>query len=489
MASSFGLSSSAQTIRLEMPSPKYPPTTTLKVQDRQQIIKTAEALINDYAKTATLLDEAQRKVNGSSIDRFRALFNPTAMIVKDFEENIQTERINVRTYTEGVFQRMERQGVRVKMGKAILKEIKDDPAGYWVVVIELEKLIYNAVSADQVVKNFSSGRFMKQEISVDIKKSDLERAKIAGINRIGGSGIADQYVRYLGPSVGAYMPFVNPSMSSFWQTSHAATSTMNVKGEVSFSGGFDFLTNKMYPSAAEHKNLFLTAGLHFSYLRLTTELRDFSIAPFDATASDGNGNDTTYQRLVGPLMADEKLNIGLVEIPLGVTYRLKKSIKSDIMLSAKLIPTIVLSGSGDVSGKGTYDAMLDNAMWRVLELDAINLAQTDNPDSFGPFQAGEDMPIKEMANPTLSSFMLTARVSPSVYFHLSENNSSWSLLLGFDLNFHLGSFLKHDDADTDVFHFSDDDYQTSLLQHYTDGLSAFSAGLRIGLHHRLTSKP
>lgn len=456
--------------------------------DRQEIVKTTEALLNEYTEAATLLDPSKRRVNGTSIDRFRTLFNPTANIMKDYEENYQGELINVRVYADGVYNRMERDGIKVRVGKVTLKSINDDPAGYWVVVLEVEKIFYNAVTAKQEVKEIASGRYVKQEFRVDVKKTDLSRAKISGIKCVGcEQEIVADYVRYAGPSIGVYTGSFSPSLSSFWNNNHS-TSDLSTSAKLGFSFGGDFMTNRFSSSKSGAKNLFVTAGLHFALFKLSTELSDFALAPFAATAIAPTGVELPYSRIGSAISATENLSVSVIEIPLGVMYRLKKGIKSDFMVGLKLIPSFVLSGSADINGLGTYDAELSDAMWRLLEDGATNLAQIDTDNKFAPFQAGVDQVINQSGSPSTAGFLLTARLSPTYYMHLSEDDSSWSLLLGLDLNMHLGSFLSHDDANTEILKFRDD-YDTSLLQHYTDGMSGFTFGFRIGLHHRLTSQP
>jgi len=220
---------------------------------------------------------------------------------------------------------------------------------------------------------------------------------------------------------------------------------------------------------------------------MSTEVSDFALSPFAEVATMDNIT-LPYQRSARDISFTEDLSIGVLEIPLGVAYRLKSGIKSDFLLGVKLVPSFVLSSSGDISGTGTYDAEITESMWRLLEEGATNLDQINESTKFGPFQAGSNIPISQGADPSTAGFLLSAQISPTYYLHLSEEESSWSILVGLDLNLHLGSFLSHDDASDDILKFNDD-YSTSFLQHYTDGMSGVTFGLRLGLHHRLTSRP
>lgn len=476
------------------PTPKYPPFSSLNLPDRQQVIQTAESLINEYQEAGTLLDEKRRSVTSASMDRFRALFNPVARIVKDYEENIQGDLVGVREYADGVYNRLGMDGVKLQVTGARLEEIRDDPgAGYWVVVLEVEKVLYNAVTTTNQVKELSTGgRYLKQRFFLDIKKGDLGSAKISRIERTGkdGGGLgAARYTQYMGPSLSMYLPIANPSFSAFWTNNHAG-SNLDTQGRPSFSLGFEFTTNKLAAGSSPTKNFFLSAGFGFSYLQLANELRDFSASFDDVIAVDRNGNESPYLRLLNigeSLSVDEKLSVSMIEIPLGITYRLKKNIRSDIMLSARLAPTFVLSASGKLTGSADYYAVYPQALWVLPKEGAYNPDDLDRETGYAPYKAGK-LSFDGTSSPPVVGFLLAARISPAVYFHLSEDDASWSLLVGLDLNFNLGSFLKHTVATEDILRFPED-YDDSILQSYTDGLFVFSPGLRIGLHHRLTSRP
>jgi len=476
---------SAQKVKLNTTTAKYP--SALKSDDRQKVIETLENFMNDYAEAASLFDEKKRRVTSESIDKFQSFFHPTARVIRDYEEFYVDGTIGVRTYADQVFNRMLRKGLKVKLLKAKLSEIKYDASGYWTATIELEKAFYNATTGNQDVKEIPSGRFMQQVLQVDVKTNNLERAKIASIRCLGCQGVlVDNFVRFVGPSFGLHSGSYNPSLSSFWNNNHSS-SNYTAKGGLGFSIGVDFLTNSFLGKGKEKKNLFLTGGLRYSLYKISSEVSDFALSPFAEVATMGTIN-LDYMRSARDIQFTEDLSVGLIEIPIGVAYRLANNNKSSILVGLKLVPSFVLSGSGSIAGSGTYDAELSEAMWRLLEEGASNPDEINEPTKFGPFNAGEQIPIQQDANPSTSGFALGIQLSPTYYLHLAEAESSWSILFGLDLNLHLGSFFSHDNASDDLLKFAND-YNTSFLQHYTDGMSGFSYGLRIGLHHRFDRRP
>ncbi len=475
----------AQQVRLNTASAKY--ATTLKPEDQKKIILSIEKFILDYAEAATLIDPKKRRVTSESIKKFQNFFNPRARVIKDYEEFSQNISTGVRDYSDQIFNRMLREGLKVKIMEAKLIEIKYDLEGYWLAYIEVEKAFYNAATEGQEVKNMPGGEFRKQLIQLDIRASDFERIKIASIKCIGCDvEIVDNYVRFMGPSIGLHSGSYNPSLSAYWNNMHSA-GTFNTSGGLGFSLGVDFLTNGFLSKGSAKKNLFLTAGVRYSLYSVSTEVSDFALSPFPAIATRGMV-ELDYMRSAREIEFTEDLTVSLLEVPLGIAYRLTNKNKSSFFLGLQLIPSFVLSGSGNIDGQGTYDADIAQAMWRLWEKGATNSMQVDEPTQFGPFEAGDPASIDETANPSTAGFALSARISPTYYFHLAEEESSWSILVGLDLNFHLGSFFSHDDADSDILKFADD-YDSSFLQHYTDGMSGISYGLRIGLHHRFDRRP
>lgn len=476
---------SAQDIKLKTNSTKY--AETLKPADKEKVVQSLEKLLNEYATTAMLFDKTKRKVTSASVKKFQGLFNPTARVIKDYEEFYQDVTVDVRSYADQVFNRMLLQGIKFKIIEAKLVEITYDPAGFWIAQIEVEKAFFNASKANFEIKEIPSGKYMRQMISVDIKASDIDRAKISGISCVGCKvSVVDNYTRFVGPSLGFYGSSFNPSMSSFWNNNHA-TSSITTKGGLGFSFGVDFMTNSFLAKGAENKKLFLTAGARFSSYKLSVEVEGFALNPFAETATS-EGTSLPYLRSAREIKFTENLSFGVLEIPIGVAYRLRNNNKSSFMLGAKLMPSIVVSGKGDIRGTGTYDATISDAKWTLLEDGATNPNQIDEPTNFGPFQAGVDVPINENGSPSTKGFLLAAQLSPTYFFHLAEAEKSWSLMVGLDLNFHLGSFLSNDNADNDILKYSDD-YSSSFLQHYTSGMSAVTYGLRIGLLHRFDRRP
>lgn len=492
----FAIDTSGQ-VNLKKTGAQAPPTSVLSTADRDAVFSTAEKLLNEYAEAMTLIDKSSGIITPNSANEFRKLFGSNAQIDKDYEEFLKGERQSPRSYADAVFNRFSQsryKGFQVKIADASVKEVINDPVGFWVVVIQVEKIRSTYATSDNRVGFNPGGETMYQEIRMDIPKDNLNNGNIAKISKTNANGsiwviaIPDEYYQYAGPSLSAFLPLTNVTNSTFWNAWHSE-STFESKGQLSFSIGADFMTNRFLPKASPSKNLFLTGGIYYSVYRINSEVGDFSIRQgIPSTAVDFDGDFINYMGLVNNINVSENLSVGLLSIPLGVGYRIMKTQKSALLLQAKVVPGIVFSLSGEVSGFGTYDAYLPEAMWRLLEEGAADLRFIDDVESYGPFEAGEDKAISSDANVNTKGFVLGFQFSPVYYFDLSEYDSSWSLMVGLDLNIQPGSFIQHDDLDDDLFKRANDDY-TSILQHYGSDLSTIGLGFKIGLHHRLRTQP
>ena len=476
----------AQNIKLNTSAIVRSPSASALPQDKRlELYATVEKLINEYAEAATLYDPVQKKVSGESVRKFQELFIPTATVVKDYMEKIPVEPVNYRDYASGIFNLMSQKGLQVKVLNASLVEIIDDPNGYFVPIVKINKQIFNYVTSTGEVKISSSGRSFEQEFRLDINKSNLGRARISKIQRTGKIDLVDDYVRYFGPSLGVHYGISSASYSPFWETSHP-DATFDAKGDLSFSLGIDFMGNKIAKADAAHKNFFLSAGLHFSYNRFSGKLSDFTTAPDPnaVTLPGTTGGTASYSRVINSVIATEKQSIGVVELPLGVAFRLMNGRHSAFFINGRLIPGFAVFSSGNLTGTASYDALLEECNWRYLRPGSHN---PDDPD-FDIFQAGDNYPLDRSPKAATTGFVFSAQLSPQFFFDLSDNDPTWTLGIGVDLTYRLGGApIDFNPGDDDLLKYPSLD-EPSLFEHYLNDMSLMSAGLRVSLLHKLTKK-
>ena len=468
-----------------------------------QMMTTLQTALNEYAEAAKLLDPNANLVNENSTARFNDLFSGGAKVVKDFAVFPPAELISNSDYALEVYNFLRGSGIQFTIEEAVLESIDADGLGFYTPVIFIRKRIFNTVSNDGEVSTSFNGKAIELKIKYDILSSDLERADIGEINYAKPPKAADDYTRFLSISLGLGSSILNSTNSSYLDANFAA-GTLDVGGGLNFSFGAEFTTNQFITAASNSdRKLFVSAGIRFASYAVNTDLASFFLPDFEAEAVDAlDGNSNRYIRKVGPVNAEEALRFNHLEIPIGIGYRLAKNQKSTILLHARLIPSLVLSGGGDITGEGVYDGILINELgvdglpagtiseFRILREGAVREGVLANTDAFEPYNVGIQN-INEEADPTTVGLALALQLSPTLYLNFSDDNPGWGLMVGLDINYHLGSWVEHNpigSSGENVLKFSDD-YRESLLNLYLDDLSGLSFGLRLGLFQRLITKP
>lgn len=461
---------------------------------KNQILKTLQKGMNEYAQAATLRDPERNRVTSASVERFHNLFSATATIVDDFME-YPSGSIPYKDYSAKVYSLMPLQGVQARIDKATLKEIIDDPAGFYVLVVDVEKSLFNYLTSAGKL-GMSSGRVFKQEFRFDIPKANLDRIRITKIKGDFGPPPEDYY-RFLTIAPGLSFSFPSLTTSPFWDANHDDAS-LQAKEGIGYSFGIEWATNQFInPKQATNKKLGLSLGLRYSNYAINTELSDFSIVPFDTIASK-DGNVQPYLRIAGPIQGKEKLHISVLELPVGLSYQLMKKSTTTLLVNGRVVPAISISGKGDFSGDGTYDGLFQIQMpngslmpteFRILEEGAANPERYSDPQlGFGPYDVGNKQPIDHTSTPTLNSVAVALQLEPTVYFDFGDYNPVWGIMAGVSFTYYLNSFVKHDAANSDILRYSSE-FNNSLLQHYAEKSSLLAVGLRIGIYHKLVTEP
>lgn len=470
----------------------------------QQIKEVTEATLNEYASASKLIDPNKKQVTNESIKRFHKLFTASAKIQKDYMEFIPVELYPYKDYSLEVYNMMRTKGVQVVIESAVLKEVKID-GDFFSPMVVVRKKIYATLDNNGKVTTIGTGRIVEQKFYFDIYKQDLERANIGKIEPLKKTLPAEDYTRLINISIGLGSTAYSPTLSPYWEQNHS-DATLDINGGLNFSIGAELMLNQFItPRKSKNRNLSATIGLRYSAYQMKTGLRNYTfefdtIATTPATTTADEQSDT-YRRLVGPVTADEKLNFGVLEVPLGLSYRILRKENSLAFLHLRLIPGFVLSTGGDLEGNGFYDGILyindtssENAgelsEMRIMRLQAVNPLSLDDPNGFAPYEVG-NMPLTGTPEPEKSGTTFSVQLSPTYYLGFNNDNPGWGLIVGLDLNYHFSSFLNHTPATSvnqTAFHYADD-YQGSLPSYFTDKISGFSYGLRLGVFQRLNIEP
>lgn len=478
--------------------------------DLNKMVDLLETTLNEYAEAAKLLDKTERRVTEASIDRFNSLFTPSAQILKDYAEFVPENPIPFKDYSLEVFNALRLKGVEVVIKSAVLKEFKYSPTGFYVPVIEVTKTIYNSLSADGTINSVATGNVYVQKFTFDIFEEDLSRATISHISSGADIKFPDQYTRLISASIGVGSGAFSPTLSSYWNANQS-NANLDIRGGINFSIGGELLTDRLItPRTSSDRKLAFSVGVRYASYQWKSKLDSFSIEPFEQVAvSIDSLNSNRYLRMVGPVSAEENLRFGVLEIPLGIAYYLVKKKTALVCIHARFIPSFVLGGSGNLTGTGDYDAnpIIEDpnssligtpSDFRVLDIQATSNFDRTSDSGFGPYKAdwdqvlGSDSGMNSLpAKPELSGATFAIQLSPTAYFNFSDDNPGWGMLIGVDLSYHFGSFIKHNPISNTLDNALkyNDDFEGSLLNYYATGVSGFSFGVRVGLFQRLSTEP
>jgi len=496
-----GITVFAQTIELNTSNVQL--DAAISGSDAEIIYENIEKHLAQYAEFGTLFDQDENKVTQKSHDRFLKLFtNTTAMIVQDYEyAPILRQRAD--EYALIVYNNLRQRGLEFKVEEAIVIDMGPVGSGtYYKATIEVTKRRYNYLKSDGSEQKFPGGELIKEKFLYDIRNDDLSNPSIGEIKLNSVQKLADVNNQIISLSVGvgsSTQSYSEPNLKKYGDSGELSS----VAG-LNYSFGIDFQTDKWINKKSNPNKAFgLSLGLRFSSYSLNSELSNYSLDPFTQVLSH-NGDSQTYDRWVGPVSVQEDLRVGVLEIPLGISYELSAKQKSAFFITFRVVPTLGLSSSGTLTGDGYYEAQLwdeddqtagvgkaDFFVGNIIHGGSSDPSELETNGALDPYQTGLRN-IESDVSPTLKPFSLALQLSPAVYLNFSDGDPSWGVMLALDLGYRFNSLIELNPASSrsDMpFRYSDTYNSQGLSSNFVSSASMFSYGLRIGIFRRLISSP
>ncbi|MEP7321556.1 MAG: hypothetical protein ABI761_06540 [Saprospiraceae bacterium] len=479
------------TVKID-PNLKKPTHDILNAEQEVKVKETTQRIFLAYQQHASLYDKKSNLVTSETVRQFRDLFVPDATLPPDFMEQIR-EEIPVQEYGDKVITNLPTVGVQMIFDEASLKEIKYDPDGFFISIVEIQKTRYNYLDSKGEIRNSTSGKPMKQTIYISIPEKSPDRGYISRIAHV-FEGTADlpseQDTRIWAFSGGIGQGTLNVSESALWSDVHEA-SLLKSKTTL-FSVGGELITTKIInPSRSPHKGLIFSLGIRYAIDKIETNFENFRTDTFPAVATEAanNTHKQTYIRYVGPIDGEEVITPNIFEIPVGIGLRLLNKKKTKLYLHARVIPRIVLNGDGDLIGPARYDGLLTygsnntKSQFRFLRNKAIKTGLLQSDLGFNAYQVG-NIPLDLVAKPILKS-TIAYQLSPTLYLDFSEYDETWGMLIGVDVTYHSKYIITSTPVETDLFRFPNDALYQSVVQQYSDKISSIGYGLRLGLFRKI----
>ena len=499
-------------VKLETAGIKLPAGVPLDTIN--QIVRATELLLNRYNLQASLLDTTTTPpmVTRQSVWAFNSLFIGNAKLFKDYAANPKDILINAGDYADEVFYLLQNQGLAYEIRSALLTEIGYDSAGFYQPRIVLEKVMYNFVGADGMTGNLPNGKLYELTLLIDIPIEDLTRARIGEIksNKVPKKEFED-YERYMGVAAHGSFLQVSGTASNYYSDNAAALAalkpTPRSPGDISLSAspafglGFYWKSNRFAKASKKHKPLFLTAGAQASFFTVKTQLDQYSISNFEALAWGIGNEKQDYTRIVDEVNTTQEDGLFLLDIPVGLSLRLKKTEHSAYFLNLQFVPQIAVVTSSSLSGTARYDGYLSQAHYRFLEEMATNPQWLNSPPSdpnnpIGAYHIGNEVPLNYNNTSLKTGLGYSIRLSPEAYFDRVNRNPLWGILVGLDLSFNLKSPIQHAEPSghplafetNDVKSHEQDGLANSILQSMYKNSRFSSIGLRFGIYRKLSTK-
>lgn len=461
--------------------------------DIDSMVKFTEQTLSKYVRVARFKPEENAKTETEIIEKFKSVFSAkTAVVMRDYELYPGSELIGLDEYIREMLYYFP-GGFDFAVGDPSNLQIRNDGEDWYLVSLKLPKNLFSIVKDQQPMQK-PDGLPIEQNIFLQVNKSRMDKAEITKISNASTKGPAEDFtdIFTLFGAAGSGSPSV--TLSDYWNANHAS-STLNVSGGLNYSFGAEFVTNRLVNAkSSSEKNFVISAGIMFSSFALNSELSNFN-SSYDEVASNETGSQL-YLRLIDLPSVNEEIRINTFQLPLGLGYRVVNKRTYFIQAFVKVIPGIVIGGSGNVSGNSVYDGIFylpDETTlsdFQILDESATNQATQTNPNNFGPYNVGEQE-IDLESEPNLASSFVTLQFSPTAHFKFDNRSSVWGLSVGVDVGYQFNSLLEHnpitDSGQSPLG--TREDFDGSLMNYFTSDANGLVFGLRVGLSYFNMTSP
>jgi hypothetical protein len=443
-----------------------------------QIIEMATKIINDYNESASFLDETGKFSDKKYAD-FIDLFSGGAKVYDDLMK--KPTNIDYSIYADKVFQFMQEVGVRFTLNNVYVENIIYDNTGFYVVNLDVEKIMYNGLDDSNYPVDFKNGKTFNLKMKIDMPDYDVSQAKIQGL---AGEEISVVKQTISNMSLtGFYGYGINVSKKSTDPSfSDDLSSTLS-----SFGGEFDYRR-----SLNSNQSLFLLAGIRGHQLNFNSTLGGvFDTVPDNINAKL-NGSapiDLTVEstKILSNLTdASEKMNTLFIEVPLGISYRLINKFNYDLFLDAAIVPMFSVNSGGKVNAQmefvnlptdlsnfpvdpSTYDA----------DVEALKNYLAGNDEVLAIYFPSEKLDKVVSTNPNFSLGLL---IAPTFHYDL---NFRYGIEFGITYWMNILPLFKDnsDDSFSDYLKGNNPTYP-SILENFYEGVTASTVAVKLGIFYK-----
>lgn len=444
-----------------------------------QIIEMATKVINDYNESASFVDNESGEFSDEKYAEFIDLFSGSAKVYDDLAK--KPTNIDYSIYADKVFQFMQEVGVRFTLNNVYVENIIYDNTGFYVVNLDVEKIMYNGLDDSNFPVEFKNGKTYNLKMKIDMPDYDISQAKI--------QGLAGEEISVIKQTVS------NMSLSGFYgyglNVSKKSTDPSfadDLKTDLyTFGGEFDYRR-----SINSNQSLFLLAGVRAHQLNFNSVLGGiFDTVPDNINAKLNGAPPINIivestKTLSNVSDASESMYTLFIEVPLGVSYRFVNKFNYDLFFDASIVPMFSVNSGGNVNAK----------------MEFINLPTdlTDFPVDPSSYDAdvqalknhiAGDLPVENIYFPsetldkvvkTNPNFSLGILLAPTLHYDL---NFRYGIEFGVSYWMNILPLFKDDDSDSFSEYLSGSKpTYTSILENFYEGVSASTVAVKLGIFYK-----
>ena len=416
--------------------------TELSDDDKDIIIEAVDKVFAKYVKVASFQDD-QGNFSDDVYADFVSLFSGDAQVFNDLVKK-DGGNINYASYADLVYEFMSTSGVDFEIDQAYVDRVVYDSTGFYKITIPFEKLMTNGLSNDgssaddlpTIVRYPNSGNLAVLTMEVEIPKFDLKQANI--INVLGAAKKVQAKAETIISAGGNY----HLGNISLTESTLARSDGFLSSQQVGYNSyGADVAYRR---SINSKRSLFILGGVSVGFHNFSTALSDFKGSGRGqmeninlggaGILANGTPEDITLNSIItvkdgsSDNSFTESLNVIDIQVPIGISYRLVKAYNWDILVDVALVPTYLLSSSGNYGGSvSATEFPEDESLFPQKFRDYVtaNEGLAGLEDYFQTLEFNETVEAQ-------NNFTMSAQLSPVIHYKV---NFRLGLQLGLNVNY------------------------------------------------------
>ena len=496
---------------------------TIPQDHREKCLETARLVLEKYRDVATLLDPETKEISSRSINRFKDLFSSGAEVIRDYYQYPPPALVYADGYGEEAYTTALREdGVKFLLADPVLIRFDLGTPGYYHLKIRVSKFALNYLEGEQKrLRRSENGIYRSLRFTISIPRDNVSKGNIF---RIEGQEVVqpEDYTKIFALALNAGFPLSSMTTTEHWDSEYAPRgATLGISPKPTFGAQVYFQTNRLSREKATNRPLSLYVGLSVQRFAWDVSLGNYSFKEFkDENYNPGmigsGANTITYtaMRSADSIYATQRENLTVIEIPIGVSYRLIKKENFNLFVNVGGHFGSRLSGGGNFElERGTYH--LRKTYNPPSGTTDVNYESQDNQSTAGNyaewqkrvFQYGvygsQDKGLTERKTKVEGAAYFGLHFGATAYWDVSSK-PIFGILAGISGSMPLSSQLVSNRIDYDVLknperegsreqgnevkNYYEGDLENSLLNSYAQSVRFMPLTFRVGFYHRILSK-